>query len=213
MGGTPHPIRRHTRSGVVHRGTVVRRSGHFSFLPLHLRLNLLLPAHNSSCCTTPHSVPTQACFVPISDPAFERCVDPLPFLDTDTSTPKRRCTSAVDCGHAHLCVRPRSDQDLLALTLHILPWLRNDDGDVERTVVWQGDSSEILRDGQFLLSHDLTLLSNVVLLRHSRGRRLAPDVPGAAHRPARPPLATLHVRPSYDSSASTLTICVSTIDT
>ncbi|RDX42017.1 hypothetical protein OH76DRAFT_1489006 [Lentinus brumalis] len=108
-------------------------------------------AHNASCCTPSHpAIPTQACFAPSSEPAFERCVDPLPFLDS-ASTPTHRCMTAIDCGHAQLCVRPRSDQELLALTLHVPSWLRgNGDGTgedgAERTLVWQGDSTEILRD-------------------------------------------------------------------
>ncbi|RPD79477.1 hypothetical protein L226DRAFT_455383 [Lentinus tigrinus ALCF2SS1-7] len=108
---------------------------------------LWFAAHNSSCCTSSHPVvPTQACFAPSSDPSFERCVDPLLFLHSDASTSKHRCTSAVDCGHGQLCVRPRGDQELLTLTLHILPWLRDDDSDAERTVVWQGDPTEILSE-------------------------------------------------------------------
>ncbi|KAI0700664.1 hypothetical protein C8T65DRAFT_709626 [Cerioporus squamosus] len=107
-------------------------------------------AQDTSCCSSSHpAIPTQACFAPSSDPSFERCVDPLLFLnsDSDASAPRHRCTTAVDCGHAQLCVRPRSDQTLLALTLHIPPWLRRDGEDsAERTVVWQGDSTEILRE-------------------------------------------------------------------
>ncbi|KAI0712062.1 hypothetical protein C8Q76DRAFT_768815 [Earliella scabrosa] len=106
------------------------------------------------------SAPSQACFAPFADSdsgsgsgsgsgsAFERCLDPLPFLDPRANASVRRCASAVDCGYGELCVRPRGDQALVTLTMHLPPWLRTGgaDEDVERTVVWQGGGSEILQE-------------------------------------------------------------------
>ena len=110
--------------------------------------------HDASCCTARSaSAPSQACFAPFVDSdsgsAFERCLDPLPFLDPRANASARRCASAVDCGYGELCVRPRGDQALLTLTMHLPPWLRTGgaDADVERTVVWQGAGGEILQEG------------------------------------------------------------------
>ena len=112
--------------------------------------------HDASCCTARSaSAPSQACFVPFADSdsgsgsGFERCLDPLPFLDPRANASVRRCASAVDCGYGELCVRPRGDQALVTLTMHLPPWLRTGeaDADVERTVVWQGTGAEILQEG------------------------------------------------------------------
>ncbi|KAI1787204.1 hypothetical protein LXA43DRAFT_975386 [Ganoderma leucocontextum] len=104
-------------------------------------------AHNTTCCAAQRSeVSFQSCFVPDSDSAFERCVDPVLFLDASNTTATRRCASSVDCGHGQLCIRPRGDQELVSLTVHIPPWLRKDEEDLERKLVWQGDSSEILQE-------------------------------------------------------------------
>ena len=114
--------------------------------------------HDASCCTArTASAPSQACFAPFADSdsgsgsgsGFERCLDPLPFLDPRANASVRRCASAVDCGYGELCVRPRGDQALLTLTMHLPPWLRTGgpEADVERTVVWQGTGAEILQEG------------------------------------------------------------------
>ena len=59
----------------------------------------------------------------------------------------RRCESAVDCGKAEFCVRPRGDQGLVVLKMHIPLWLRaGGGGDAEHTVVWQGARWEILQE-------------------------------------------------------------------
>ena len=109
-------------------------------------------AHNASCCSAQRSeVSFQSCFVPDSDPGFERCVDPLLFLDAPDTASTRRCASSVDCGHGQLCIRPRGDQELVSFTIHVPPWLRKDKEDVERKLVWQGDSSEILDEGPSVL--------------------------------------------------------------
>ncbi|KAI0770208.1 hypothetical protein C8Q74DRAFT_1274160 [Fomes fomentarius] len=115
-------------------------------------------ARGSSCCTSRVSAgSSQACFSPFEDPSLERCLDPLPFLSSSSSS-HRRCTSAVDCAHGELCIRPRGDQELVALTMHMPPWLRSGDADadVARTVVWQGDRAEILHEvevGEWLPSY------------------------------------------------------------
>ncbi|KAM5543784.1 hypothetical protein V8D89_002401 [Ganoderma adspersum] len=114
-------------------------------------------AHNASCCSAQRSeVSFQSCFVPDSDPGFERCVDPLLFLDAPDTASTRRCASSVDCGHGQLCIRPRGDQELVSFTIHVPPWLRKDKEDVERKLVWQGDSLEILDEvevGDWLLTY------------------------------------------------------------
>ncbi|TBU34171.1 hypothetical protein BD311DRAFT_651235 [Dichomitus squalens] len=125
---------------------------------------------NATCCTTrPSSSEVslgQSCFAPIADPSFERCVDPLLFLDASDT---RRCSSVVDCGHGQLCVRPRGDQELVSLTMHLPPWLRNGSGaddDVERRLVWQGDTSEILHEvevGDWLPSYGVLPIGLPVL--------------------------------------------------
>nr|VWP02519.1 N/A [Ganoderma boninense] len=62
-----------------------------------------------------------------------------------------------------LCIRPRGDQELVSFTIHVPPWLRKDKEDVERKLVWQGDSSEILEEGPlslpFLFLTSLRLLT------------------------------------------------------
>ncbi|KAI0368501.1 hypothetical protein BV20DRAFT_1022387 [Pilatotrama ljubarskyi] len=101
-------------------------------------------AQDSSCCTARSTaVASSSCFVAIGEVYTERCVDPLRFLQPARTDNVRRCTSATECGHSQLCLRPRSDQELVSLTMHMPPWWEQK-GDSERTVVWQGDRSEIL---------------------------------------------------------------------
>ncbi|KAI0635430.1 hypothetical protein C8Q77DRAFT_1108050 [Trametes polyzona] len=104
-------------------------------------------AQDVSCCTTRRStVSSQSCFATVGESRLEHCVDPLRFLQPAETESMRRCASAAECGHDHSCVRPRGDQELLSLTMYLPPWMRTDGGDAERTVVWQGDRSEILEE-------------------------------------------------------------------
>ena len=113
----------------------------------------LPPAQPQTCCSSSSESSTDACFAAlgVGGNLFERCVDALVYLDPDQgpSEPLRRCESAVDCGHAQLCVRPRGDQALTALRMRLPTWLRSDadpGDDGEHTIVWQGARSEILRE-------------------------------------------------------------------
>ncbi|KAI0755061.1 peptidase family M50-domain-containing protein [Daedaleopsis nitida] len=109
-------------------------------------------AHSTSCCTSsrPASASSEACFSNTADPRTERCLDPLRFLDSNANAngaaPIPRCTSPIDCGHGQVCIRPRGDQELLSLTMHIPPWLRTSAADLERKIVWQGDRAQILHE-------------------------------------------------------------------
>ncbi|KAH9915065.1 peptidase family M50-domain-containing protein [Epithele typhae] len=110
-------------------------------------------ALGQDCCHAPAAAPTRSCFTSAAVGrgagvgAFEGCVDPLLFLDPDPDAPVRRCETAADCGRVQACVRPRGDQPLVALKMHLPPWLRADgDGEPERTLVWQGDRDEIARE-------------------------------------------------------------------
>ncbi|OSD07677.1 hypothetical protein PYCCODRAFT_1401627 [Trametes coccinea BRFM310] len=101
-------------------------------------------AQDGSCCTSRGSaVTSQSCFATLGQATNERCVDPLRFLQPGESADVRRCGSAAECGHSQLCVRPRGDQELVSLTMHLPAWLRTNDTDSERVVVWQGDRSEV----------------------------------------------------------------------
>lgn len=89
-----------------------------------------------------------SCFAAFGEARAERCVDPLRFLQPAETQSVLRCTSATECGHDQLCIRPRGDQELVTLTMHLPPWMRANDADAERTVVWQGDRSEVAEEGQ-----------------------------------------------------------------
>ncbi|KAI0772391.1 hypothetical protein BD413DRAFT_612553 [Trametes elegans] len=118
-------------------------------------------AQDSACCigasidsgsdSSDASGPTRVCFAALNEPAFARCVDPLRFLHPAESAGARRCAARGECARGELCVRPRGDQDVLALTMHLPAWLQAAEaadagGDGEVTVVWQGDRREILEE-------------------------------------------------------------------
>ena len=133
-----------------------------ALVPTHLLFSvyesdvLFRTAQNTTCCTSQPSSSEmtlgRSCFAAPAPVSLERCVDPMLFLD---ASDKRRCTSTVDCGHGQLCVRPRGDQEVAVLTMHLPPWLRRGsrqgdgegDEEIERKLVWQGDRSEILHEG------------------------------------------------------------------
>ena len=143
------------RSWLVHGRILVRRyardSTHLLF-SVYESDGLLRAAQNTTCCTSQPSSSEvtlgRSCFAALANVSSERCVDPMIFLDASDT---RRCTSSVDCGHGRLCVRPRGDQELVVLTMHLPPWLRTNSGEgdkeLERKLVWQGDRSEILHEG------------------------------------------------------------------
>ncbi|KAI9068996.1 hypothetical protein FKP32DRAFT_1671751 [Trametes sanguinea] len=100
---------------------------------------------DASCCASRGSaVTSQSCFEALGQATNERCVDPLRFLQPGEHSDVRRCGSAAECGHDQLCVRPRGDQELVSFTMHLPGWLRTNDTDSERVIVWQGDKSEVL---------------------------------------------------------------------
>ncbi|KAI0666366.1 hypothetical protein C8Q78DRAFT_984221 [Trametes maxima] len=104
-------------------------------------------AQDDACCSSRHAgVPSLSCFATVSGVASQRCVDPLRFLQSPTDEHLRRCVSSTDCGHNQLCIRPRGDQELVSITVHIPPWLRAAEADMERTIVWQGDRSEVFEE-------------------------------------------------------------------
>ncbi|KAL6303711.1 hypothetical protein BKA93DRAFT_734418 [Sparassis latifolia] len=104
-----------------------------------------------SCCRSfpndgSHGQPV-SCFVSYEPAALERCVDPVPFLDESTSSSNaKRCLSSIDCGGNFLCVWPRSDQELLRLTLQSPPSLRQPEPQREHVVVWSGSRLDILEE-------------------------------------------------------------------
>ena len=103
---------------------------------------------DTSCCSTSRHSPGTSCFTVPGASALERCVDPLRFLQPVNGENARRCEAATECGHAQVCIRPRGDQELVSLTMHMPTWLRASEADTERTIVWQGDKSEILEEGE-----------------------------------------------------------------
>ncbi|KAL1939309.1 hypothetical protein VTO73DRAFT_10112 [Trametes versicolor] len=104
-------------------------------------------SQDASCCTARRSaVSSLSCFAAFGEARAERCVDPLRFLQPAETQSVLRCTSATECGHDQLCIRPRGDQELVTLTMHLPPWMRANEADAERTVVWQGDRSEVAEE-------------------------------------------------------------------
>ncbi|KAI0644139.1 hypothetical protein C8Q79DRAFT_1002094 [Trametes meyenii] len=104
-------------------------------------------AQDDVCCSARRAgVPSLSCFATVSGVASQHCVDPLRFLQPPRGESLRRCVSTTECGHDQLCIRPRGDQELLSLTVHIPSWLRINEADMERTIVWQGDRSEIFEE-------------------------------------------------------------------
>ncbi|KAI0354020.1 hypothetical protein OH77DRAFT_1426424 [Trametes cingulata] len=104
-------------------------------------------AQDSSCCATQSSgVASSSCFVTTGETQNERCVNPLRFLQSLETQSVRRCAFAPECGHDQTCIRPRADQELLSLTMHMPPWWTTEGGSSERTVVWQGDRAQILEE-------------------------------------------------------------------
>ncbi|OBZ78197.1 Membrane-bound transcription factor site-2 protease [Grifola frondosa] len=107
-------------------------------------------AQPESCCTSSRSTNTTglSCFVASHELPLERCINPIPLLhDTAIAYDIIRCTSLVDCGNTHVCVRLHPDQQLLRLTLHIPSWIRERGSQlVEEVVLWQGPGSEVLEE-------------------------------------------------------------------
>ncbi|KAH9896548.1 hypothetical protein C8Q73DRAFT_686015 [Cubamyces lactineus] len=101
---------------------------------------------DTSCCSMLRPSPGSSCFKAPGASILERCIDPLRFLQPVNGENARRCEAATECGHAQVCIRPRGDQELVSLIIHMPPWLRANDADTERTIVWQGDKSEILEE-------------------------------------------------------------------
>ncbi|KAI0946861.1 hypothetical protein AcW1_010198 [Taiwanofungus camphoratus] len=110
----------------------------------------------TSCCASLGSSPAPLfCFTSppaaLSEPFdLERCIDPLPLLSASSpvaGASVQRCHAPVDCGSARLCTRPRADQELLRLALHLPAWLR-DEGEQaeEKVVLWGGPREEVLEE-------------------------------------------------------------------
>ncbi|TFY64832.1 hypothetical protein EVJ58_g2350 [Rhodofomes roseus] len=73
---------------------------------------------------------------------------PVPYLGDSVEAPTHmRCASAVDCSTDHVCVRPRDDQALLRLTVHLPAWVTPNAHTSDTTVVWNGPRVEILEEG------------------------------------------------------------------
>ena len=109
-----------------------------------------------------HRATPESCFVAYPPFALARCVDPLPYLGADAGVPSHaRCASAVDCGADRLRVRPRGDQALLRITVHLPPWASPGGQPADRTVVWNGPRYEILEEGAF--SHRLPAFPLVLM--------------------------------------------------
>ena len=129
---------------------------HFSLLSRRFEASSSPPLHPdqaTACCASSsdiHRATPESCFVAYPPFALSRCVDPLPYLGTDAGVPSHaRCASAVDCGAESVCVRPRSDQSLLRITIHLPSWASPDGRPTDRTVVWSGPRYEILEEGTF----------------------------------------------------------------
>ncbi|KAI8973161.1 hypothetical protein BD414DRAFT_468867 [Trametes punicea] len=104
-------------------------------------------AQDGACCASRRGlVASSSCFTAIGELTLERCIDPLRVLQPKEGETMRRCGSASDCGHGGLCIKPRGDQELVSLTLHLPPWLRSYERDSERTLIWQGTRAEILSE-------------------------------------------------------------------
>lgn len=145
----------------------------------HLTSLTLYPAQDTSCCTARRgAVPSLSCFAAFGEARAERCVDPLHFLQPAETQSVLRCASATECGHDQLCIRPRGDQELVTLTMHLPPWMRANEADAERTVVWQGDRSEVAEEGQF--SNSGMLVGGEAEGTRSRPWGLAPELRLAA---------------------------------
>ncbi|KAH9855522.1 hypothetical protein C2E23DRAFT_813672 [Lenzites betulinus] len=114
-------------------------------------------AQDTTCCAIRRSAVTSlSCFASLGELQSEHCVDPLHFLQPTQAESVLRCSSAAECGHNQLCIRPRGDQELMSLTMHIPPWLRTNEQDSERTVVWQGERAEVAEEvdlGDWLPGH------------------------------------------------------------
>lgn len=126
----------------------------FAYLPSPdtLLLTFPHPEQPTACCTynsDSRSAVAESCFVACPPFALARCVDPLPYLGADVGAGagSARCASVVDCGVDHTCVRPRADQALLRLTVHLPAWASLDGQPADRTVVWNGPRYEILEEG------------------------------------------------------------------
>lgn len=102
------------------------------------------PGQNTTCCSALSARDLTACFE--ASDTSQRCLDPLRFL-SDMADHKRRCVEITDCGGTETCVRPRTDQELVVLTMHLPAWLRAREGVSEKTIVWQGARAEILDEG------------------------------------------------------------------
>ncbi|KAH9830175.1 uncharacterized protein C8Q71DRAFT_843079 [Rhodofomes roseus] len=103
-----------------------------------------------AACCSPETASRNAtaCFVAYPPLALERCVDPVPYLGDSVEAPiHMRCASAVECSADHVCVRPRDDQALLRLTVHLPAWVTPNAHTSDTTVVWNGPRAEILEEG------------------------------------------------------------------
>ncbi|KAI0828575.1 hypothetical protein BC628DRAFT_1409160 [Trametes gibbosa] len=114
-------------------------------------------AQDRTCCATRRSAVTSlACFASLGDAQSEHCVNPLQFLQPIQAESVLRCSLAAECGHHQLCIRPRGDQELMSLTMHIPSWLRTHAQDSEQIVVWQGERAEVAEEvdlGDWLPRH------------------------------------------------------------
>ncbi|CEQ39390.1 SPOSA6832_00924 [Sporobolomyces salmonicolor] len=106
---------------------------------------------NSNCCaSTPvNSASHSLCFEaasPSSSEPFFACLDPVPFFPPSETIP-RRCldqSSCLNAGDETVCARPASKEQVLRIGVAA----DDTDGDGRRTVIWQGDSQDVLRQGQ-----------------------------------------------------------------
>ncbi|KAH9914419.1 uncharacterized protein B0H18DRAFT_1045731 [Fomitopsis serialis] len=95
---------------------------------------------SDACCTPAMTARNAtACFVAYPPP--------VPYLGDDVEAPAyARCGSAVDCAADHVCVRPRDDQALLRLTVHLPAWAAQNAHATDTVVVWNGPRVEILEE-------------------------------------------------------------------
>ncbi|GAA5874133.1 hypothetical protein JCM1840_000361 [Sporobolomyces johnsonii] len=110
---------------------------------------------SSNCCASTsvtsasHSLCFEAASSSSSEPSFA-CLDPVPFFPPSETIP-RRCLDQSSClgaGDETVCARPASKEQVLRIGVAA------DDlgGEGRRTVIWQGDGRDVLRQGQLVSS-------------------------------------------------------------
>ncbi|KAH8096848.1 peptidase family M50-domain-containing protein [Cristinia sonorae] len=108
-------------------------------------------AQSSGCCKIVQNSTTGglSCFraAPSShSPLIERCLSPHYLVSGEHAEIKQRCNDDLDCGGAHVCVRPISDEEILRIRVWIPPYMRSASSKQEEVVIWSGPWDEVLED-------------------------------------------------------------------